>query len=330
MRSLAALALLLLGCATTAVPARPEPPALAHFDVYGSKVTRAAIVARYGDALARVLGDPATARALAERIEREGDFAYAHLSRITYAPGVTYATLDLVDREDAARRLRFTPTPTGPTHADPEDVLAGWDAYEAAFPTYIAAKTVDWKAPCPYWHCIAIGHPALAAMMDDLAHRAARHPDELADILLHDPRALWRARAAYVIALLPDGARVVELELARLRDAEELVRNNTMRVLAMIALHHPELAIPVAPIVDALDLPATDDRNKASATLAGLATHPENRAAILRAGDTLLAMLALRQPNNHDFAHRILVALAGRDLGEHDVDAWRAWLHAQR
>jgi hypothetical protein len=44
-------------------------------------------------------------------------------------------------------------------------------------------------------------------------------------------------------------------------------------------------------------------------------------------GDILVDMLALRQPNNHDYAWRILKTLHGDDLGEHAIDAWRAWVH---
>jgi hypothetical protein len=40
----------------------------------------------------------------------------------------------------------------------------------------------------------------------------------------------------------------------------------------------------------------------------------------------LVDMLALRQPNNHDFAYLILKTISGRDFGEHAVDDWRAWV----
>lgn len=43
----------------------------------------------------------------------------------------------------------------------------------------------------------------------------------------------------------------------------------------------------------------------------------------------LVEMLALKQPNNHDFAYRILKQVSGRDLGEHAVESWRAWLRTR-
>ena len=45
---------------------------------------------------------------------------------------------------------------------------------------------------------------------------------------------------------------------------------------------------------------------------------------------TLLAMLRLQQPNNHDFAYLILKAISGQSYGERDYSAWEAWLRAQQ
>lgn len=50
---------------------------------------------------------------------------------------------------------------------------------------------------------------------------------------------------------------------------------------------------------------------------------------IARAGPTLLKLLALEQPNNHDFAYQILKQVSGQDFGEHEVARWRAWLLQQ-
>ncbi len=49
-----------------------------------------------------------------------------------------------------------------------------------------------------------------------------------------------------------------------------------------------------------------------------------------RAGATLLAMLRLQQPNNHDFAYSILKRISGQSFGERDYAAWEAWLSTVR
>ena len=37
-------------------------------------------------------------------------------------------------------------------------------------------------------------------------------------------------------------------------------------------------------------------------------------------------MLRLGQPNNHDYAYRILKAISGQQFGERDYQAWETWL----
>jgi hypothetical protein len=37
-------------------------------------------------------------------------------------------------------------------------------------------------------------------------------------------------------------------------------------------------------------------------------------------------MLGLFQPNNHDYAYKILKAISGEQYGERDYAAWRAWM----
>jgi hypothetical protein len=38
-----------------------------------------------------------------------------------------------------------------------------------------------------------------------------------------------------------------------------------------------------------------------------------------------LKMLRLLQPNNHEYAHEILVVLAGQDFGARNYAAWENW-----
>ena len=137
-----------------------------------------------------------------------------------------------------------------------------------------------------------------------------------------------------LLAYMHDGAKLAKLLVPAFRDPSSLVRNDAMRVIADMARHHPEVEVPLDPVLDALDYPATTDRNKAAAILTGLLEREhstvDRRRVIERAGATLLAMLRLRQPNNHDFAFRILEAVSGEHYDERDYAAWDAWLASQR
>jgi hypothetical protein len=53
------------------------------------------------------------------------------------------------------------------------------------------------------------------------------------------------------------------------------------------------------------------------------------RQVIKQAGPTLIKLLELEQPNNHDFVYSILKQVSGKDLGERDIAAWQRWLAEQ-
>ena len=321
------------------MPPKPIAPELARVDVFGSKrLDRETVVAKWGDDLVQLMhamdtqGDIGPVKeGLEAKIKASGKFALVDVSAITYFnPNRTYLTVDLVDAEDT-QRMAFRPAPTA-THPDPDGLIALWSEYQDAAMGLLMKGEIKFdpnnREKCPFWHCITFAHESLAKYKDAFATRVAPHEAELVEILRTDRDAKARAAAAFLLAHIADGKRVVDLMLPSIDDESELVRNNAMRVLALIANDHPELAIPVAPIVHALQFPLTTDRNKAAAILDGIAKHdPTSHAAIKAgAGALLVDMLALVQPNNHDFAYSILKAISGQDIGEHAIDRWRTWL----
>jgi hypothetical protein len=320
----------------------PEPASVEGFaaiDLFGTtKITIEDVMAAHRDDLAvmgkRFAGEESNGygdarAALIAGVENMGDFAHVELSMITYyAPEkATYMTIDVVDAADRSLRMTFDDSPTGDVD-DPGGLLAAWGEYEEAGHLLMQAGEIDQSTPCPVFHCVfGFAHPTLAPFAMVLGEGAAQHADALAAVLSDDADPLDRARAAFVLAHLSDGNMVAELMLGAFADPESLVRNNAMRVIAFMAMGDTEVAIPLAPVLAALRYPSTTDRNKASAILSGLARREEHRAAIAaEAGDVLLAMLRLWQPNNHDFAYDILKTISGEDFGERSYDAWQSWL----
>lgn len=344
--ALGCLAVFVLACGHAAAPPSKAPaPAPAEYDridTYGSaKLDRERLLARWGKELAQLLRDiedekeheklHASRVAIEQSINAAGDFAFVHISVITYfSPNRSFLTVDLVDAADRKRRMTFAPTPATTERPDPDGLVALWQEYEEkAMSLLMDGKISPGNEACPFWHCITFAHESLLPYREAFAKRVPAAEETLAEILRDDPREEHRGAAAYLLAHLASGPRVVELLLPSVRDESSLVRNNATRVFALMAQSHPEIALPIEPFIEALDFPETTDRNKSLAVLAGLAQHGDaaRRAAIRKgAGERLVAILALRQPNNHDFAHQILVAIAGRDLGERDVTAWRRWL----
>jgi hypothetical protein len=257
-------------------------------------------------------------------------FAWGRVSAITYfrpAGNQTYVTLDVVEPADRERRMSFDAPPTEDL-PDVDGLAAAWDAYEAKGLELLRTHAMPpQRVECGAFHCLfGFEHPELAKYGALFAEHVPARRAELLGLLHRAKDDDRRAAAAFLIAHLHDGNEVVAELLPALRDPSAGVRNNAMRVLQDIAHNHAEIAVPVEPALAALDYPETSDRNKALAIVDGLADRPENRAAIVRHGRVLLALLALEQPNNHDFAYSILKKVSGESFGERDYAAWGQWL----
>jgi hypothetical protein len=182
-------------------------------------------------------------------------------------------------------------------------------------------------------HCaLGFKHPDLEHMEDAFIEKAPGRMKELTAVLRGDRQANRRAAAAFVLAYGKARKEVVDALLPSIDDPNAGVRNNVVRVLVAIQQEADTVVVPLKAALHALRFPTTTDRNKAGYLLAYIAEHasPAERTRIAReAGDTLLAMAAMKQPNNRDPAIKILEAISGQTHGN-DVEAWRAWLKQQR
>lgn len=358
MRSLAKLALaLLVACggrghptaaspaASPVAPANETEPKLVAVDAYGSSTAiNERLVSEHGDELRRFgealmrhdrTYDRDAAIAL---VGAAGDFVSIEPALVGYYEdeGMEYyLSIDVVERRDAARRMAFSPAPTG-EHADPEGLVADWHTYESRVVELMGAGEMSpARVACPGFHCFGDHeHAAVAALAERFRERVPHQIEALTEIPRDDRREAFRAAAAYLLGYMTDGRELVRRLIPALHDESSFVRNSVMRVLAEIAVVHPEIEIPLEPILEVLDFPATTDRNKAAAILDGLLARPDSsryqRAIIDRAGATLLAMLRLQQPNNHDYAYEILKKLSGKAFAERDCGAWETWVASVR
>ncbi len=319
----------------------PEWPELAGLDVFGSsQVTAEQIESRVGKRLRkleflRTRGAREDAQALRQAIETEigtlGNFAYVRVSRIQYFKEgkPIYVTIDLVDAIDTESRMAFKPEPTGEPSVDPEGLLAAWQEYQRTAMSLLSEGKLAPEMPeCPAFHCIAgFEHPDLENYGSLFEAKAKRHKAALKEVLSESSDFEQRRSAAYLLAHTDDGTDLVATLLPAIRDPSLTVRNAVLRVLQQVAREQRDLEIPLDPILQALDFPATTDRNKSLAVLDGLAERPDLRSEIARrAGPKLLEILALQQPNNHDYAYSILKKVSGEDFAARDEAAWKLWL----
>lgn len=333
--------------APAAPPAAPSGPApvLQAIDVYGTdRIDVAAVKARWGDQLQRMLAteDDGERKKLeteiADAIRAEHpQLGWVKLSVITYFQPEgqrSYLTIDAVEQADMASRFRFRPAPQGSV-PDPAGLIAAWKEYEATFFGLLQRNEISpRRVDCPAFHCLGgYQHEKFKPFGDRFVTDVPANEAQLVRVLQEDRAAENRGAAAFLLAHIKDGKKLVALMLPMLDDAAPLARNNAMRVLADVARFHPELDIPLEPVLHALNGPTTTDRNKAVAIIAGLLDRPDgarrHREVIQKAGPMLVKLLALEQPNNHDFAYKILKQVSGKDLGERDIAAWQHWLVEQ-
>ena len=325
-----------------------SPKEIEAVDLFGSnRVTIEAIRTNHGELLDGCLEQYVKeeknlffncSQQFSKEVKSEFGFVFVDLSVITYVnlhniPGKKYfATIDVVEPEDEARRLNFLPRPHQ-LYPDPGMLVSEWDRYmEVGTDLLIKSEISGTDALCPAFHCIfGHDHPKLQAYAEIFRLGASKFKKQLIEILYNDARDQFRANAAFLLAYSEDGKELVEILRSRIKDSSFEVRNNVMRVFSEIARKHPGLNLPFEELVEALDFPETTDRNKASAAIYFSLIPSDSlfierkRHLIKNALPFLLEILKLEQPNNHDFAYLILQKISGLDFGDRDIQSWELW-----
>lgn len=316
-------------------------------DVYGTTHFDAAWVkSKFGDKLQRYFDtedDEETKRLEKEITDgilaEKKDIGWAKLSTAVYYDmgdvPQGFVTVDVVERKDMKARLTFGPEPKGDVD-DPDGLIAAWKEYESTYFKLMREKKISpQRVACPAFHCMGgYEHEALRGFGEKFVKGVQPNQDRLIRALKEDKDPKDRAAAAFLLAHIKDGKKLVDLMLPALQDPDAIVRNNATRVLGNVAMFHHDVPVPLKPLLGMLNGPTMYDRNKAVAVISGLLDRPEGsklRAEVIREGvPTLIKLLELKQPNNHDFAYKILKKVSGELLGERDYEGWRKWLDQQR
>src|SRR5262249_24577025 len=144
------------------------------------------------------------------------------------------------------------------------------------------------RVECPAFHCMGgYEHETLRPYGEKFVKGVPDNQDKLVRVLKEDKDPADRAAAAFLLAHVKDGKKLVQWMLAAQSDPASLVRNNATRVLTNVAMFHPEIPLPIAPFLRGLNGPTTTDRNKAVAVLSGLVSRPDGEklhAEVVRDG----------------------------------------------
>ena len=330
-----------------ALPPDPNTPYIAGEDSFGStqlnEVTlREALGPEHSAWIAKGLknepGSVELEMKLGEKLKKRFGFAQVWCSVIQYfEPGnlAIYITWDVVEQNDVARRMPFDVAPTG-EFVDPEGLIHHWMDYENTGLKLIASGEIDSEGtPCAALHCpFGHTHPQTKKYEKIFVEGVPKNEKWLASILSKDRRAEYRASAAYLLAYLKDGKKVVGYMADRIKDPEDLVRNNALRVLGDIAEFHPEYVIPIRPVMEALHFPRVTDRSKSVYVVENMvANSKEARVEVLKnAVPDLLKIMDSKQPDHRELAHAVLRKVSGKEYAATDLRSWNRWytkLHSE-
>jgi hypothetical protein len=321
-------------------PAAPAAPStvftLASVEVFGSrKVPK--------EKLLEVIGLPAPGtqidkakvdlgRMLQEskkRLTSTWPFALCRYS-VGETPGnVMSVTVDLVDQGDEWR-MKFLPAPQGQP-PDPDGLVSAWGSYFTKLWELrnAGALPIFGESTCRAIVCHGgFAHPELAQREPPFVEGVPRHFDALVRVLREDRDDFRRMSAVMLLAYHSSREQIVEALVPAVKDPFEGVRNEALRLLGAIQKDQKRAVIPLEPVLEALWLPLSSDRNKAGWALVRIV---ESEGAVRRkqildtSGEMLMQMVGMQQKIDHEPALEVLTLLAGRDLGR-DEAAWRRWL----
>jgi len=186
---------------------------------------------------------------------------------------------------------------------------------------------------CPVYHCISGFDksqlkPYLLRFNTGVVNEKKLILTTLSNQQAHPDR---RVAAAYLTGHFQNPQEILKTLLPYINDPNANVRNAAMRVIGQTMQKAKQMDIDVTPFLALLDSPVVTDRNKALYVLDSAAESKAVRRQLLTQGsDRFVALLKLKQPNNHEFAYLILKKISGKNFGETNIAAWEKWSLLQR
>lgn len=272
-------------------------------------------------------------RLLVEKIKQEGNFSYVDFDTVYYPESRNYYTTIEVIKKNQLTRQRFISSEPKIEHLPPKhDVINEMILFnKKIFQLMLDNKLDSSDNYCPVYHCIVgFNDPQIKPYLQRFNNAAVMKRNLIIDTLNKDSDPERRSAAAYLIGHFQNPREIVSLLLPHVNDPSNMVRNNVMRTLGTTLYKANIRRINVMPFLRLLDSPYATDRNKALYIISKAVEAKQSRALLIHhKGETLLSLLRLKQPNNHDMAYLILKKISHQDFGD-DLLAWERWLTAAR
>ncbi|MBA2650122.1 MAG: hypothetical protein H0U75_11145 [Legionella sp.] len=240
-----------------------------------------------------------------------------------------YLTIEIIDKKHPDR-LRFLNETSKTTTAlerkvHKDDVIESMIRYQAIALDLILQQKFSYPNSCPVYHCIlGFDHPKLISYLPIFNQGVINNKALIIETLKHDGNTDRREAAAFLVGHFSDPNEILTTLLPFVDDKVEGVRNNAMRVIGSTIAKSKISNFDIHPFLNVLDSPYATDRNKALYIIfVASKSKPLGQVINQKERDTLVSLLRLKQPNNHDWAYLILKNITGKDFGPQNVTAWR-------
>jgi hypothetical protein len=268
---------------------------------------------------------------LINEIKKHYNFAFVQFDTIFYPNDKdTHTTIEVITQNDK-NRLRFIPQKnkvqsTPKLKHDLVDNMMKF--HDKSMNLLVNNQLNSIVTKCPVYHCLpGFNHPELKDSFTSLTHQARKEKALLINTIDNDLLPERRVAAVYLVGYLDDPHEIISLLTKHVMDSDDGVRNSAMRVIAETMRKAKIDEINVKPFLELLDSPYDTDRNKALYVLLSASNLPLSKQLIIRDGNKqLMALLQLKQPNNHDIAYALLKNISGKDFGSQNIDAWKKWI----
>ncbi len=329
---------------TKPTPDQEPAPYIASLDTFGSsRISEPKLRKLLGPDLdawlkAGVTGDPEAdnlQKKITKKVVDTYKFPFAEWSIMQYMePGnlAIRVTLDVVEKQDVTKRMPFLKKPTE-TIPEPKQLVTKWYEYqETALKLADEGSLEQQKIDCEgAFHCLfGHQHAQLKPFGELFKKEVEANKKDLIAILTRDKDGDKRAAAAFLLAYLKDPNELISLMVERIQDPDALVRNNALRVLGDIAEFHPNLDIPLKPILPVLEYPLVTDRSKAVYLIFAILNRPDDKsetakAAAIKNFFPILALLKSQQPNQSGPAYAVLRRISNEHFAPNEIPKWEKW-----
>ena len=293
-------------------------------------------VQHYGDLVAQK-------QRLIATIKQEGPFAFVDLQTVYYQDNLIATTLEIID-DTESNRMRFVSPLAHPQWTalrvrlqniyrklmQRPDLINKMQEYENLVTQLTITHQLDDNGnDCPAYHCLtAFKHRDLIPYWDIFQQGVVKEKKIILSTLRNDLDPERRAAAAFLVGHFSDPKEILTTLSPSIEDVAPQVRNNALRVIALTLFKSHLNETDCMPFIKLLDSPFVSDRNKALTVLLALADNSTNQKKIIQyASQSIMDLLRLTQPDNHESAHLLLKKISKQDFGEYQFLKWQDWVN---